>query len=112
MGLLLVRRHDYAQALPMLHEANTLAPDNARYAYVYAVALNQSGDAGGAIALLERTHQAHPGDWDVLSALTALTRQSGDGASALRHAREMAALRPADPQVRALVKSLVDPAPR
>jgi len=112
MGLLLVRRHDYAQALPMLHEANTLAPDNARYAYVYAVALNQSGDAGGAIALLERTHQAHPGDWDVLSALTALTRQSGDGASALRHAREMAALRPADPQVRALVKSLEDPAPR
>ena len=34
LGLLLVRRHEYAGALDLLHRAHELAPDNACYAYV------------------------------------------------------------------------------
>jgi hypothetical protein len=37
--------HDYAGALDLLRRAHELMPDNARYAYVYAVALNSSGKA-------------------------------------------------------------------
>ena len=45
LGLLLVRRHDYAAALDLLRRAHELMPDNARCAYVYAVAVNSSGEA-------------------------------------------------------------------
>ena len=58
LGLLLVRRHDYADALPLLRQASELAPDNARYAYVYAIALNSAGQSQQAIALLKKAHQA------------------------------------------------------
>jgi tetratricopeptide (TPR) repeat protein len=38
LGLYLVRKHDYPEALDLLRRAHELMPDNARYAYVYAVA--------------------------------------------------------------------------
>ena len=62
LGLLLVRQHNYAEALDQLRQASELAPDNARYAYVYAIALNSTGAAREAVALLERTHRQHPTD--------------------------------------------------
>ena len=106
LGLFLVRQHDYPGALDLLRQASELAPDNARYAYVYAVALNSTGAQSEAMALLERTHQRHPADREVLMALIAIAQNAGDVATALRHAREMAALYPADPQFRKLVSDL------
>jgi Flp pilus assembly protein TadD len=93
-------------ALDLLRQASELAPDNARYAYVYAVALNSTGAQSEAMALLERTHQRHPADREVLIALIAIAQTAGDVATALRHAREVAALCPADPQFRKLVSDL------
>jgi predicted Zn-dependent protease len=75
----LVRQHDYPGALDLLRQANELAPDNARYAYVYAVALNSTGAQSEAMALLERTHQRHPADREVLMALIAIAQSAGDG---------------------------------
>jgi hypothetical protein len=43
LGLFLVRQHDYPGALELLRQASELAPDNARYAYPYAVAPSPSG---------------------------------------------------------------------
>jgi len=106
LGLLLVRQHDYAGALDLLRRASELAPENARYAYVYAVALNSTGASADAIALLERTHEQHPTDRDVLMGLVSTARDAGDVATALRHARELAALDPADTRLRALVSDL------
>jgi predicted CXXCH cytochrome family protein len=106
LGLLLVRQHDYIGALDLLRRASELAPENARYAYVYAVALNSTGAAADAMALLERTHEQHPTDRDVLMALVSIARDTGDIATALRHARELAALDPADARLRALVSDL------
>ncbi len=106
LGLLLVRQHDYTGALAELRQASELAPDNPRYAYVYAVALNSTGAAKEAMALLERTHRQHPTDTEVLVALISIARDQGDLPSALRYARELAALAPDDPQVRALVRDL------
>jgi Flp pilus assembly protein TadD len=106
LGLLLVRQRNYAEALPLLREATGLAPDNARYAYVYAIALNSTGSAAEATALLERTHKQHPTDRDILVALTAFERDSGNFAAALTHAQELAVLEPTNPQIRALVDDL------
>ena len=106
LGLLLVRQRNYAQALPLLREATTLAPDNARYAYVYAIALNSTGSTTEATAFLERTHKQHPTDRDILVALTAFESDSGNLAAALTHAQELTALEPSNPQIRALVDDL------
>jgi Flp pilus assembly protein TadD len=112
LGLLLVRQHDYAGAIVQLRQAAELAPDNARYAYVYAVALNSTGASDEALALLERAHERHPADRDVLAALIGFTRSRGNLQLAGRYARELSALDPSDAQVRALVQELERGGPR
>ena len=101
-----MRQHDYAGALELLRRAHELAPDNARYTYVYAVALNSTGAPAEAMALLERAHQQDPTDRDTLMAIVSIARDTGDFAVALRHARELVALDPGDAQLRALVSDL------
>jgi Flp pilus assembly protein TadD len=105
-GLFLVRQHDYAGALDMLRKANELAPDNARYAYVYAVALNSTGAAADALALLEQTHQQHPTDRDVLTALVSVEQDQRNFARALGYARDLVTLNPGDARLRSLVSDL------
>jgi predicted CXXCH cytochrome family protein len=106
LGLYLVRKRDYSAALDLLRGAHERMPDNVRYAYVYAVALNSSGAAGEAMALLEQTHRQHPADRDILMALVSFARDSGDFATALRHARGLLTLDPGNAQLRALVSEL------
>jgi tetratricopeptide (TPR) repeat protein len=62
LGLLLVRRKDMPAALAELGRANALAPDNPRFAYVYAVALQSSGNHREALAVTELALQSAPGD--------------------------------------------------
>jgi predicted Zn-dependent protease len=104
LGLLLVRQNVYTAALNQLRQTSALAPDNARYAYVHTIALNSTGAAAQAIALLERTHWHHPADRDVLVALVSLARDRGEGEAALRDARGLAELFPAGPQFAATVQ--------
>ena len=106
LGLLLVRQRDYAEALAQLRQASELAPDNARYAYVYAVALNSSGAPERRSQRMEQAHARHPADRDILAALIGFARGQGDGEAALRYARELAAVDPANAQVRALIQEL------
>ncbi len=106
LGLLLVRQRNYAGALPLLRQASELAPANPRYAYVYAIALNSTGATHQALTLLEQTHQGHPADRDVLGALVAIARASGDQAKALIYARALGALDPANPRLRQLINEL------
>ena len=106
LGLYLVRKRDYPRALDLLRRAHELRPDDARYAYVYAVALNSSGAAGEAMALLEQTLRQHPADRDVLMALVSMARDSGNFSTALRYARKLATLDPNNARVQALVSDL------
>ncbi len=105
-GLALVRQHNYADAVAELRQASELAPDNARYAYVHAIALNSIGAGASAMELLEKTHKRHPTDRDTLLALVSIARDNGDFATALTHARELVALYPTDLQTRMLVLDL------
>jgi hypothetical protein len=62
--------------LCLLRRASELAPDNPRYAYVYAVALNSSGASGQALAVLDEAHRLHPTDREVLVALVSIARDT------------------------------------
>jgi predicted CXXCH cytochrome family protein len=90
----------------LLKRAMAIEPDNARYAYVCAVALNSSGAAGEAMALLDQTHRQHPMDREVLMALVSFARDRGDFAVTLGHARGLLALDPGNAQLQALVAEL------
>ena len=65
-GLLLVRANRHDEALDELREAAELAPESARFVYVYAVALNSLGDPAAARQVLEDAQATlHPDDPDI-----------------------------------------------
>jgi tetratricopeptide (TPR) repeat protein len=109
LGLLLVRRHDMAGALAALQKAVELAPENARYAYVYAVALNAAGQPQDALAILKQANARHPADTDILIALATVSRDAGDRTGAIGYAEELVRVAPNDAQGRALLESLRTP---
>jgi hypothetical protein len=71
-GLLLVRASRHDEALVDLQRAAQLAPDVARFAYVYAVALNSLGDPAAAREVLEEALGRHPDDPDIAGFLEML----------------------------------------
>ena len=106
LGLLLVRKGDKTTALKELATAAKLAPDNARYAYVYAVGLNSNGKRNEALALLKATDARHPYDLDVLSALISINREAGNNKAALVYAKKASEALPDDTEVKRLVTEL------
>ncbi len=71
-GLLLVRADRHEEALGELRQAAALAPEVARFAYVYAVALNSLGDPAAARRVLEEAEARHPEDAAIRSFLEML----------------------------------------
>ena len=106
LGLLMVRQKRGAQALELLGDAARGEPDNARYAYVYAVALNDTGKTPAAIDTLESSIKAHPYDRDSLAALVNFLEQSGDLSKALTYANRLEELEPNNPEIREMLKQL------
>ena len=106
LGLLLVRRKDLAGALVELKRAAELAADDPDAQYTYAVALYSSGRLADAIALLDKTWRAHPGDRQVLAALVSYVREQGDGVRARDLASRLVALSPGDPSAAGLFEEI------
>lgn len=71
LGLLRVRRQDYPAALVALARAYELEQENARYAFVYGVALHDAGDRPSALEVLQKALIRHPFDRDLQNALSA-----------------------------------------
>ena len=109
LGLLLVRRGRTAEALIELGRAAELAPTSARYAYVYGVALNSTGAAARALAVLQAAHERHTGDPDILAALATISRDRGDRAAARTYARKLLQAAPELPEARRLSQELDRP---
>ena len=86
--------------------AAKLAPDNARYAYVYAVGLNSAGKRPEALAVLRAADQRHPYDLEILSALVSMNREAGSTRDALAYARKIAEVLPEDPSVKRMLAEL------
>lgn len=89
LGLSLVRARRYDEALPELAKAAELAPENARYAYVYAVALQSTGNIKQAINVLERALQLHPHDRQIMEALVSFYRDAGEMNKASKMAEKL-----------------------
>ena len=90
----MVRQKRTTQAVNLLAAASRIDPGNARYAYVYAIALNDPGQASAAIATLERSLDVNPYDRDSLAALVTLLEQHGETAKALSYAQRLSEIEP------------------
>ncbi len=106
LGLLLTRKGDKAAALNEFIEAAKLAPDNARYAYVHAIAVDSAGKREQALALLRSANKRHPNDLDILGALLSISRETGDRQAALRYAKQLAEMVPDNPDLSRLIADL------
>lgn len=95
LGLTLVRRQQLDAALGQFAAATRLAPDDARFAYVHAVALHSAGRPAAALRELDRALARHPDDRDLLMAATTY----GGAESGEKYARRLAERYRGDPAV-------------
>ena len=105
-GLALVRNKDLPGALAALSRAAELVPRNARYSYVYAVALQSTGKQSDAIKVLETAYGKHPGNADILFALVSYNREAGNMIEARRYAGMLKKLLPGNPGIERLAREL------
>jgi len=84
LGLSLVRQKRLSEALPELSDANKLAPDDARFTYVDAVALLNSGKPKDAQAVVDAAIRRNPYDRSLNVMLVRFDAANGniDGARA------------------------------
>jgi Flp pilus assembly protein TadD len=106
LGLALVRQRRLSEALPLLAKAAALDLHQSRYAYVYAVALNSSGQREEALRVLKESHLRHKADRGTIAALISFERDAGDRVAALKYAEALAELAPGDPTVTQLIDEL------
>jgi tetratricopeptide (TPR) repeat protein len=106
LGLLLARSHDMTGALANLERAADLAPEDRRYAYVYAIALNSAGRPQDALATLKRANTKHPADVDILAALSTISRDTGDLNAAAAYAEQLANVAPNNSGARKLLDAV------
>jgi len=106
LGLSLVRSGDTAAAVREFEAAAKAAPDNARYAYVYAIALHSTGKPDAALAVLEATLERHPTDYDVLMALSSINLEAGRREAAVQYLARLVQTYPNDPQATQLLQSM------
>ena len=69
LGLSLIRMKRYDEAVVELDRAATARPESARYQYVLAVALNETGKQARALEVLRAAAARYPGDTDIRSFL-------------------------------------------
>lgn len=112
LGLTLVRLKRSDAALEELRRAAELDPEQARHAYVYALALQSAGRLGDALAVLKTNLQRHPTDRETLSVLVNFSREAGDVSGALEYAERLAKLTPADAGLSQLMENLRRSAPQ
>jgi Flp pilus assembly protein TadD len=108
LGLSMARQGQHAEALNLLAAAATGDPRNPRYAYVYAVALNDAGQGRAAIDTLERSIELHPYDRDSLTALVVYLDQTHDRGKAVPYARRLRQLEPDNQGLRQMLNEPLD----
>jgi len=94
LGLSLVRQKRTAEAIEALERAARLSPDNSRYVFVYAVGLNSTGKTGQAVTVLQGAHHRFPDNTDILTALIAFHRDTGNLDAARIYAEKLRSIAP------------------
>jgi Flp pilus assembly protein TadD len=106
LGLLLVRENQRDAALAELALAAGLQPDEPRFVYVHAVALNSQQRPAEAIALLHDATNRFPADFDIHWALATMLRDQGRLEEAREVATTLSVLYPQVEGVQNLLQSL------
>jgi predicted CXXCH cytochrome family protein len=94
LGLLLVREKRVDEALKELQKATHLAPDEARYSYVYGVALQSVKGNVAAVEYLKQAQKRHPADLNILFGLASFSLENGDLKAAAEYANQLLILAP------------------
>jgi tetratricopeptide (TPR) repeat protein len=84
-GLLRVRLQQMDAALADLGAAARAAPEEPRYAYVYAVALNSAGEVDAALEVIEEALGRHPSDESLRTLAASILRDAGRPEEAARY---------------------------
>lgn len=111
LGLSLVRQRKLGPAVDELRRAAELTPDSARYGYVLAVALEQTGQRTEATRTLDEVLKRHPYDPDALSVAAGWALQRGDRQAALNALMTLRSLRPDDRAIQQEIDRLQRPQP-
>ncbi len=106
LGLSLIRQKRVAEALPKLREAAGLEPNEPRFAYVYAIALHDTGQPEAAIDVLKGALARQPYDRNSLSALASYEVEAKDFSAALAHVETLAKLEPENAEIRRFLAAL------
>jgi predicted CXXCH cytochrome family protein len=106
LGLALIREKSREDALYELRQAANLAPENARYVFVYAMALDSTGRSEEAHEVLTGALDAHEGNREILTALLQLSIKAGDQPSELQYAERLLSLTPQDQNIARYVEEL------
>jgi tetratricopeptide (TPR) repeat protein len=112
LGLTLVRQKKTPEALREFAQAVKQEAGNPRYAYVYAVGLNDSGRLKDALLTLDAARKRHPYDRDVLTASAYYTARAGNRDAALGYAKTLRELDPENPDYARLVTQIETEAAR
>jgi len=105
-GLMLIRESQYDQALPYLQEAFELPTGQPRYAYVYAIALDNQQQLSEAIAVLEAANKRWPNQTDLLLTLVRYLEKNNEINKAYRYLSDLSRIAPGSPQVQQLLQRL------
>jgi len=106
LGLLHARQRRYPEAVAELGKATSLTPDNARYAYVYAVALNGAGKPDAALRVLGEAYRRNSYNREILLGLTSILRDRGRSKEAARYAEELVAVMPENAEAMRLLEEV------
>ncbi len=106
LGLALIRTKRLEPALAQLARAVELEPAQARYAYVYAVALEGAGRSADARSVLENALAAQPSNIELLSALLQNALRAKETRQALTIAERLRILLPDDPSIARLAAEI------
>lgn len=99
-ALFLIRQKQQAPALVHLEKAVKFAPQNARYAYVYAVALNDLGQPQKATGVIRDALSQMPDDGNLNYMMMVITFRLEQYEAALKYAQKLNNLYPDNLQIR------------
>ena len=106
-GLSLVRQQKYEDALPFLKAATEQRDSLARYAYVYAVALDSTSQTAKALTYLEQANYQWPNQYDLLMAQVLYMEKLHKTADILVPLSRLSRIAPNAPDVRSRIKRYI-----
>ena len=106
LGLSLIRQKRLPDALGKLREAAGLKPNEPRFAYVYAIALHDTGQPERAMDVLKGALARQPYDRNSLSALASYEVEAKDFSAALSHVETLAKLEPDNAEIQRFLAAL------